>query len=152
MLTNELITLFARDLLKLETEIEAYTTEEGIWKTAPGIANSAGNLTLHLIGNLNHFIGATLGNTGYVRNRPAEFARQNLPRAELIQSLEDTQTVVRKVLSQLSEKELDADFPLQVLQEVTSTRFFLLHLSTHLAYHLGQVNYHRRMLDTSGNV
>ena len=64
-----------------------YKNEEDVWKIKEGISNSAGNLTLHLLGNLNHFIGATLGNTGYVRERDKEFSLKNIPRIQLVEDL-----------------------------------------------------------------
>ena len=68
-----LSSFFRKDLSKLIGEIDLYKNETDLWKIKDGISNSGGNLTLHLIGNLNHFIGATLGNTGYVRERDKEF-------------------------------------------------------------------------------
>ncbi len=67
---NELLSeFFERDIIKLKEEIVLYKDETNLWKVENKISNSAGNLCLHLIGNLNHFIGATVGNTGYVRQR-----------------------------------------------------------------------------------
>lgn len=148
MLTETLTTLFSRDLSKLRSEIEQYTNESSIWKTDKQISNSAGNLCLHLIGNLNHFIGMQLGDTGYVRNRELEFSQKNVPRAELVDMIDKTIAVVTDALNKLTEEDLQEEYPLLVFQEKTSTGFFLVHLAMHLAYHLGQINYHRRLLDT----
>ena len=76
---NTLLQLFQRDLEKLKTEISSYKDEKKIWVISGEVKNSAGNLCLHLCGNLQHFIGAVLGNSGYVRNRDAEFTRKNVP-------------------------------------------------------------------------
>lgn len=91
MITESLRSLYSRDLNKLKTEIEAYQNEENLWKTDKNIANSAGNLTLHLVGNLNHFIGAQLGNTGYIRHRELEFSLKDIPQAELTEKLKPPQ-------------------------------------------------------------
>ena len=147
MLIPVLRTLFARDLHKLHQEIEAYRHEDALWRTAPGISNPAGNLCLHLVGNLNTYIGAELGRTGYVRHRDLEFSLRNIPRAELLLRVADTRAVVDSALARLTEAQLDAEYPLLVLEAETSTGYFLVHLVTHLAYHLGQINYHRRLLD-----
>ncbi|MFD2718856.1 DinB family protein [Hymenobacter monticola] len=149
MLIATLQTLFARDLNKLKQEIEAYHREETLWRTAPGISNPAGNLCLHLVGNLNTYIGAELGHTGYVRHRDLEFSLRDVPRAELLQKLAETIGVVDSVLARLSDAQLEAEYPIQVLEAKTSTGYFLVHLATHLAYHLGQINYHRRLLDAA---
>ncbi|SFA48368.1 Protein of unknown function [Pedobacter suwonensis] len=147
MLTETLKKLFNRDLSKLKSEIEAYQNEKNLWRTGHGIANSAGNLCLHLVGNLNTYIGATLGGTDYVRNRELEFSLKDLPKQELISMIEATITVVSKTLDRVSQAQMDNEYPTKVLEEKTSTEFFLVHLSTHLTYHLGQINYHRRLLD-----
>ena len=132
---------------KLKTEIESYQNESDIWEIQKGIANSAGNLCLHLVGNLNTYIGAEFGKTGYIRNRALEFSLKDIPRAELIQKIEETIVVVNNALNIISEEELKMEFPLLVFEKKTSTEFMLIHLTTHLAYHLGQINYHRRLLD-----
>jgi hypothetical protein len=147
MLIESLKILFNRDLIKLKTEIESYQNESNIWKIQKGIANSAGNLCLHLVGNLNTYIGAEFGKTGYIRNRALEFSLKDIPRAELTQKIEETIVVVNNALNIISEEELKMEFPLLVFEKKTSTEFMLIHLTTHLAYHLGQINYHRRLLD-----
>lgn len=146
MLLPILIKLFDRDLKKLRLEIELYQSEAALWQIAEGINNSGGNLCLHLIGNLNAYIGATLGNSGYIRQRELEFSLKDIPKAELLQKIDATLTVVERTLSQLNESDLDKEYPLLVFAEKTSTRYFLVHLATHLTYHLGQINYHRRLL------
>lgn len=147
MLINTLQILFKRDLNKLKKEIAAYEDEANIWLVDKNITNCAGNLCLHLVGNLNHFIGTLLGETGYVRQRELEFSLKNVPRAELIQQVEETMEMIEKVLSQLTEADLIKNYPIMVFKKKMSTGFFLTHLSTHLTYHLGQINYHRRLLD-----
>jgi uncharacterized damage-inducible protein DinB len=147
MITTVLQTLFTRELTKLRTEIESYKNESNLWKVDKNIANSAGNLCLHLVGNLNTYIGAILGKSGYVRDRDAEFALKNIPRKELIEKIDSTIAIINQVLPTLNEKDLSAEYPIVVLKEATSTEFFLVHLAMHLSYHLGQVNYHRRLLD-----
>ena len=147
MLIQTLKALFHRDLEKLRLEIDLYKNEAVIWHIERSIANSAGNLCLHLIGNLNTYLGAELGKTGYVRQRELEFSLKDIPRAELLQKIDDTKLVVDDVLNRLTEAQLDEAYPLLVFDEKTSTGYFLVHLTTHLTYHLGQINYHRRLLD-----
>jgi uncharacterized damage-inducible protein DinB len=146
MLATTLQTLYLRDLNKLIQELLLYKKEEHIWSIHGEILNSAGNLCLHLIGNLNAYIGAVLGNTGYVRNRPAEFSSKNIPRAALISDLEDTVTMIEKIVGALSDEQLNSEYPQPVLNGKTTTSYFLVHLAMHLSYHLGQINYHRRLV------
>lgn len=146
MIKSTLIEFFERDLLKVRDEISQYKNESDLWVVKPGISNSAGNLALHLVGNLNHFIGATLGNTGYVRQRDLEFSQKDIPREKIYSMLDDTIAVVKNTLTELPNAQLVHDFPLEKHGKIVSVWHMLLHLSTHLNYHLGQINYHRRML------
>jgi hypothetical protein len=147
MVIDTLKTLFDRDLQKLRMELELYKLESNIWRIERNISNSAGNLCLHLIGNLNTYIGGQIGKTNYVRNRDLEFSLKDIPRTELLSRIDATIQVVNESLSKLTAEELLEEFPLLVLAERTSTEYILIHLATHLAYHLGQINYHRRLLD-----
>ena len=140
-------TSLVRDIEKLKTEIELYKNPEKIWIIDKEILNSAGNLCLHLIGNLNHFIGATLGNTGYVRNRDEEFTIKNVPTNELINKIEATLKIINQTLNDLKEEQLKEDFPILFANNKITTGNMLLNIVTHLNYHLGQINYHRRLLD-----
>lgn len=148
MLKESLQSLFVRDLLRLKSEIEQYKNESNLWLIEKEISNSAGNLCLHLIGNLNTFIGGELGKTGYVRDRPLEFSQKNVPRTELIQKIEETIEVIKHGIDSLNASDLDKDYPLvKVVEGGSSIGFMLIHLLGHLTYHLGQINYHRRLLD-----
>lgn len=147
MITLHLIPLFQKDLDKLKEEITLYPKDEQLWQVREGISNSGGNLCLHLTGSLQHFIGAVLGDSGYVRNRDAEFRLKNVPRSKLLEDIDITRSVVTDTLEQLSKNELQKDYPLPVLnEEKTNTSYFLLHLLNHLNYHIGQINYHRRII------
>lgn len=141
-----LCSLFERDLNKLIEEISLYKNETDLWKIKDGISNSGGNLTLHLVGNLNHFIGATLGNTGYVRERDKEFSLKDIPRKQLIDEINNTSAIITNTLSSLSKDDLEKDFPVPMNNKISATGLILMHLLAHLNYHLGQINYHRRLL------
>lgn len=147
MLQQTLKKLFKRDLEKLRNEISLYKKEENLWRTEGEIANSAGNLCLHLIGNLNTYIGKEIGKTGYERNRPAEFSLKDIPREDLLEKIDETILVIDTSLDCLDENTLADDYPILVFNEKTSIQFLLVHLATHLTYHLGQINYHRRLID-----
>jgi len=147
MLTETLIKLFKRDLNTLKTEVEAYSNEKNLWLLDKEIKNSAGNLCLHLIGNLNHFIGHDLGNTDYIRQRDLEFSLKDVPRTELLKPIDDVMLVIEKTLKYLTEDDLQKEYRRRVFEHTMSTEYFLVHLSMYLAYHLGQINYHRRLLD-----
>nr|WP_315246399.1 DinB family protein [uncultured Flavobacterium sp.] len=146
MLIQTLKSLFNRDLNKLKEEIESYQIESQLWLIDKNISNSAGNLCLHLIGNLNTYIGAELGKTGYVRDRPLEFSLKNVSKKELISKIDQTILVVNNALDSVTEADLESVYPQIVFEKEMTTGFFLVHLSTHLAYHLGQINYHRRLI------
>jgi uncharacterized damage-inducible protein DinB len=146
MNTETLTQLFARDFETLESEIFAYSTEENLWIKEPGINNSAGNLGLHLAGNLAHFLGAILNNSGYIRDREFEF-NGKVDRDELINRIRDSRKTVRETLDNLTPEDFSKTYPLQPFGFEMSTEYFLIHLYSHFSYHLGQINYHRRLLD-----
>lgn len=138
--------LIDRDLQKLSEEITLYSTEESIWKTAPGITNSAGNLCLHLCGNLQYYFGAVLGKTDYKRNRPLEFSSKDIPKAVLLESIEQARTAVTQTLEHLKPSHVLNEYPEKVFDYPMTSMHFFIHLSAHLNYHLGQINYHRRLI------
>lgn len=142
-----LIQLFERDLEKLKTEITSYKDEKKMWEVTGEISNSAGNLCLHICGNLQYFIGSVLGVSGYKRDRNSEFSRKNIPMDEIIRKIDHTIFTVKKTLNELDVNKLDEIYPINVFGKEMTTGFFLAHLTTHLNYHLGQINYHRRLLD-----
>lgn len=147
MLRETLSQLFERDLNRLLNEVTLYSDESNLWVIREGISNSAGNLCLHLLGNLNHFIGATLGHTGYVRHREDEFSLKNIPRQDLLLNINNCILIVKETLQKMKEEDMEKEFPVEVFGKKDSTEYMLVHLATHLGYHLGQVNYHRRLID-----
>ena len=152
MLVSTVAAIVDRDLKAVRRELEAYPDEHLIWQTVPGLPNSGGTLALHLAGNVQHYIGAQLGHTGYVRDRPAEFARRDVPRAELVEELETARSVVGSVLARLRDEDLPKQFPEVVGVVRVETQEYLVHLLVHFAYHLGQMDAHRRVVtgDASG--
>lgn len=146
MLTDVLIQLYDRDLTKLKAELEQYSNEADLWVKPGEVPNSAGNLTLHLIGNLKHYFGAVLGGTDYVRVRDLEFSDSGVARDQLLTGIDETAAVVRSTLEKLTEGDLAKTYPLEVFGHPMTTEFFLVHLEGHLNWHLGQINYLRRVL------
>jgi hypothetical protein len=147
MLVTTLKAIFSKDLQRLRTEINLYNDENALWLVEKNIANSGGNLCLHVIGNLKTYIGKEIGKIDYVRDRDAEFSSKNVPRSELIKRLDETIAVVDLSLDRLTPEGLAGEYPIRVLEGKTSMEYFLVHLAAHLSYHLGQINYHRRLLD-----
>lgn len=145
---NTFITLFNRDLNRLYKEIEAYSDEAVLWQRAEGISNPAGNLCLHLIGNLNEYIGRQIGRMPYQRNRPLEFSATGVNQKELLTMIENTKEVIEMALNSMRNEQLSDIYPENVLGYEMTVHYFLVHLSGHLNYHLGQINYHRRILST----
>jgi hypothetical protein len=142
----DLAAMLDRDLRGLRRQLEAYPDERQIWRPVPGLPNAAGTLALHLAGNLQHYVGARWGGTGYVRNREAEFARRDVPRAELLAEIERARAAVAAGLAAVRVEELDTEFPELVAGCRIRTGDLLVHAAAHLAYHLGQVDAHRRLV------
>jgi uncharacterized damage-inducible protein DinB len=150
MQTADLKTIMARELRALAREVQAYPDDASVWRTFPGITNSAGTLVLHLAGNIQYYIGTKLGGGGYVRDRQAEFARRDVPRRELLAEIDRAIAALEGTLSRVNDQTLAADFPEPVGGKTLRTGEFLLHLATHLGWHLGQLDYHRRMVTGDG--
>lgn len=147
MIIPTLKALLVRDLDRLTSEIKQYSSEENLWIVSHEIINCGGNLCLHLVGNLKTFFGSVLNDSGYVRQRALEFSEKNVPRETLMKMIEETKNDVIATLDNLSEEDLEKEYPILVFKDPQTTGRFLIHLSTHLGYHLGQINYHRRILD-----
>ena len=146
MLNKILIELYERDLNKLREEIQSFPDEASLWKTADGITNSAGNLCQHLTGNLQHFFGAVLGDTGYERDRDSEFTSKGRTKADLLAGIDAAESSIKLTLKKLTDEDFSKTYPVEVFGGPMTTGYFLTHLTTHFNYHLGQINYHRRLL------
>ncbi len=147
MLNNDLANFYERDIRKLIEEIHLFKNEEDLWRTAGLVRNSCGNLTLHIIGGLNYLIGATLAKTNYVRNREQEFIRKDVQRKELVAQLEALILTINQTLNALTPEQMNAEFPIFFDKPKTSINYVLVQLLAHLNYHLGQINYLRRVLE-----
>ena len=152
MLSTELAALFARDIARLIQELQAFPDTASVWKTAPGVTNAAGTLALHLEGNLREYIGRQLGQIAFKRDRPLEFSARGVERDELIARLEAVKAQIPPMIAALSEAQLEAIYPENVIGKPITTRQFLIHLEGHLNYHLGQVDYLRRITTGKGAI
>ena len=152
MLVAAVAAILDRDLQALAREVAAYPDERALWETPPGVLNSSGTLALHLTGNIRHFLGAVLGDTGFVRDRPAEFSARDVPRTVILNQIEEARAAVRAAAARAGDEIESRDFPEVVSGLRVATGEYLIHLVSHFAYHLGQVDYHRRMVtgDTRG--
>jgi hypothetical protein len=150
VLTDYLVGAIVRDLKALGREVEAYPDDASLWKMPPGIANSGGTLALHLCGNVQHFFGAVLGGSGYVRDRAAEFSRRDVPRAEIAAQVQAAVVAAERGLAKADDAVMARDYPEQIAGHSFVTGEWLVHLVAHLGYHLGQVDYHRRLVTGNG--
>ena len=152
MLANDLVTLFVRELETFQREVEMFPDDVSLWKTLPGVSNSVGNLGAHLAGNVQHFVGAVLGKSGYVRNRDHEFARREGTRAEIIAGLQAAIDAVTKYLPAMTDADLEREYPEAVGGVKMRTGLFLTHLVSHAGFHLGQADYLRRTMNNDTRV
>jgi uncharacterized damage-inducible protein DinB len=153
MIRNDLRRVFRRDLESLREQIDYYEDEAALWQLPEGIRNSTGTLCLHLCGNLQHFIGAKLGGSDFIRDRDAEFSLRGVGKADLSAQIADCAAVVDRALAGLDDDHLSGEYPMGFASGPLRIHTFLLHLSTHLAYHLGQIDTHRRIVcDNAGAV
>ncbi len=151
MVSDYLVSVIVRDLKGLGREVEAYPDDASLWRTPPGVANSGGTLALHLCGNVQHFFGAILGGSGYVRDRAAEFSRRDVPRAEIVAQVNAAVAAAERGLAQVSDASLAGDYPEAIAGHIVATGEWLIHLAVHLGYHLGQIDYHRRLVTGRGD-
>ena len=151
-IANELAELYQRDLTRLVQQLSAFPNDETLWQVLPPITNSAGNLALHLEGNLREYIGRQLGNVPYSRRRDLEFATKALPKRDLVRRLQAVSELVPGIVSGLSGQALEATYPEEVYSPALSTGQFVLSLYGHVNYHLGQIDYLRRMLTQEGAI
>ena len=147
MLLGWLMEIMENDLNKLKNEINQYENENDLWIVKGDISNSAGNLCLHLLGNLNHFIGHLIGGTGYQRKRETEFSDKNVARSELNNRIDALIEVIKKSLPKLTDEDMNRTFPNNISGKIREYGFALVHFSNHFNYHLGQINYHRRIIE-----
>ncbi len=147
MLNSVLANFYERDIRKLIEEVNLFKNEEDLWRTRGSVTNSSGNLVLHIIGGLNYLIGTTLGQTGYVRDRDQEFIRKGVERKELVVQLEALIPMINKTVNALTLQDMEAEYPIFFDKPNTSTNYVLVQLLLHLNYHLGQVNYLRRIFE-----
>jgi len=150
VVSDYLVGVIVRDLRALGREVEAYPDDASLWRTPPGIANSGGTLALHLCGNVQHFFGKVLGGTGYVRDRAAEFSRRDVPRLEIMAQIDAAVAAAERGLARVADSALTVDYPEPVGGCVVANGELLIHLAVHLGYHLGQVDYHRRLVTGRG--
>src|SRR6185312_1935009 len=144
---NDILFFYHRDIQRVIDEIALFKDEANIWKICGSTKNSAGNLALHLIGGLNYLIGTNLFHTGYVRNRDAEFTTKGIEKEQLIAQLKELNSMIGKTISSLTEEQLDSSFPIFFDKENATVNYVLTQLLLHLNYHLGQINYLRRILE-----
>jgi len=138
--------ILVRDLKTLKRQMRAYSDEQALWSTPKGIKNSAGNLAMHLTGNLRYFIGSILGKSGYERNREFEFQGRDVPRVDILKNIDSAIKEIQTTFSNMSDDDLFSPFPIKVGGHQFSNYEFLTHLLAHFGYHLGQIDYHRRLI------
>jgi len=147
MLNSVLANFYERDIRKLIEEVNLFRNDEDLWRTQGSVKNSSGNLVLHIVGGLNHLIGATLAQTGYIRDRDQEFIRKGVERKDLVAQLEELIPMINETFNALTQERMEAEYPRFFDKPNTSTNYVLVQLLLHLNYHLGQVNYLRRILE-----
>ena len=147
MTSQIILELYKKDIIKLKEEIALYKNESDLWLLKGDVKNSPGTLALHITGNLKHFIGAQLGKTGFVRERDKEFSDRNVSKENLLKRLSEALEIVKITLPKLSDEDLQKDFPIPFLEKIRPTIEILFILFGHLNYHLGQINYHRRLIE-----
>jgi hypothetical protein len=144
--------LFTRDLQRLRQELASFPNDASLWQSVPGITNPAGNLALHLEGNLRQYIGRELAGIPYTRDRDLEFGTKALTQADLLARVDQLAQWLPNAVEQLPSSQLHLPFPTEPWGYPVITGQFLLHLYGHLQYHLGQIDYIRRAVTGNGAI
>ena len=115
-------------------------SEEEIWWRPNSSSNSAGNLVLHLCGNVRQWIISGLGEAEYRRQRDREFAERGpIPRKVLVTQLRRTIRDACQVLARLSEDSLSRRYVIQGFHVTGLDAAF--GVTEHFGYHTGQIIY-----------
>lgn len=146
MLRTAVQAILRRELGAVRRSVEVYPDDASVWAERKGLPNAAGTLVLHVSGNLQHFVGAVLGRSGYMRDRDAEFSRRGVSRADLLAEVDAAALAVEQGMSAISDEAMSDPYPETIAGRTVATGDFLVHLAAHLAYHLGQIDYHRRVV------
>jgi len=122
---------------KVRLAVERLDAEQIWWRPAPG-TNSAGNLILHLCGNLSLWILSGVGGRPYERDRSGEFAAdRSHGRSELLGRLEEVVVACRGVLGALAPEDLER--PAAIQGYTTDVLGAVFHAVEHMSYHTGQI-------------
>jgi uncharacterized damage-inducible protein DinB len=121
---------------------------EQLWTKAYPYGNSIGHLLLHLTGNLNHYIGAQIAKTGYVRNRPLEFTDATKhPKEKVLANFDAAIAMVVATIRQQSPADWTAPYH-DPTEPRTNTRFAaFMRMAAHAYHHTGQIIYLVKELD-----
>lgn len=136
--------LFDRDLRSFEENL-VRVPDNLLWYAPEGVTNSVGILTQHITGNLMFYVGANLGDLEYRRDRNREFSITGASMEELLEGIRNTRKQIPDIIRRLTMDQLVASYPGKISFDYT-TQQFLIHLHGHLSYHLGQLNYLRRII------
>jgi len=117
-------------------------TDEQIWTRPYPYGNTIGHLLLHLTGNLSYYIGAEMGGTGYVRNRPLEFSDTiHHPKAELLAKFDAAIATVAAVLQKQSESDWSTAYTAKGMEDGGDRFTAFLRCAAHISHHTGQIIY-----------
>ena len=144
-LAKDFAAVFDRELGLLEEEIAAYRDDADLWTTIGAQKNAPATLAIHVVGGLNAMVGASLGNTGYIRDRDLEFSRRGVSRDDVIQMIRYCRDTIVPIIAGLDDDSLAGIHPGPVppaLKGITTQRF-LMHLLWHVGWHRGHIYYHR---------
>lgn len=134
---------FSRYFEHMATRVERAVRSvpaDSLWKKPFPFGNSVGHLVLHLTGNLNHYIGATIAGSGYVREREKEFTSPEHPPVEELLSRfhEAVAMVIRTLHSQDGE---GFKVPVEHNVPIHSRLGLFLVCAAHMNNHIGQMSY-----------
>jgi uncharacterized damage-inducible protein DinB len=145
-LSNTLVNGFSgyyRDLTRRVHALCEELSEEQFWTRPYVYGNSLGHLTLHVIGNLNYYIGAQIADTGYVRDRPREFTETSPPaKDEVLKQLDQVVDLVVETIEAQTVESWSEKYEAVGAADIVKDRFSIfLNCAAHFQHHIGQMIY-----------
>jgi len=141
LLSRSLTQHYERVRQKVHSLVEPLSHEQ-LWHRPYPYGNSVGHLLLHLTGNLSCYIGARIAGTGYVRDRPREFAdTAKRPKEEVLRALDAAVDMVIATLAAQSESDWPAPIEAVGAEDVKDRLSMFVRCAAHFDHHAGQMIY-----------
>lgn len=127
--------------IKVHSLIDPLSHEQ-LWRRPYAYGNSAGHLLLHLTGNLSYYVGARIAGTGYVRDRPKEFAdTAKRAKEDVLKAFDEAVDMVLETLAAQDDASWRLPIDAVGAEDVKDRLSMFVRCVAHLDHHTGQMIY-----------